>query len=95
LLIYYLLATTLANDLITARKLYIAKRDHFQRLSQMHPEQVGQWTLMDRRTSRVGKNEARSVYKHNKTKGLFIFERTFAKRAKCMQSHLKLASTNI
>ena len=66
----YLPATTLGNDLQTAVTLYTKKRDHFRDLSRLHREKVQQWKSLDRQPRKVGK-EARSVYRHGRSKGEF------------------------
>ncbi|KAJ7922159.1 hypothetical protein B0H13DRAFT_1525370, partial [Mycena leptocephala] len=61
------IASDLAEDLQTAKRKYIEKRNHYIGLSISFKDQVAEWQKTPRKTYKQGK-EAVSVYKHSVTK---------------------------
>jgi hypothetical protein len=60
----------LADALISSRRLYIAKRDYFRDLSEVHRSEMREWYHMDRRPI-VENGEVKSVYRHSTSKGMY------------------------
>jgi len=70
-LLIYVTASDLAEDLQTAKKKYLEKRNHYIGLSISFQDRVAEWDKMPRESYKKGK-EAVSVYKHRDTKGLTV-----------------------
>ncbi|KAJ7256582.1 hypothetical protein C8J57DRAFT_1235441 [Mycena rebaudengoi] len=65
------IASDLAEDLQSAKRKYLEKRNHYIGLSISFKDRVDEWQKMSRTTTKAGK-EAISVYKHRETKGFAV-----------------------
>ena len=64
------LATTLYNQIIEAKRLYLQKRDHFRGLSELFATKVPKWNKLDRNSRVTSRNkEVQCVYRFNQKKG--------------------------
>ena len=68
------LAMTLANELTTARSLYIQKRDFFKKLSDIHRKHVPKWYRMDHSPRIRPNRDVESVYRHLSPKGMYVLK---------------------
>lgn len=63
-------ASQLAQELATAKALFVQKRDHFKGLCELYANQIEGWDRADRNTRIVDRNkEVMCVYRYNQRKG--------------------------
>jgi len=84
-----MIATTLFNDLMRAKKLFIEKRDAFKALLDVYRERVPIWNQKDRTLRIVRNKEVQCVYRQNQAKSRFLLSDGFASHYLDFQSLLR------